>query len=122
MQQESQELNLINIKEKKYKEIQMEKNDWSNILLGNQFLKSYFVKMGISNSLIVDRIVKIEDFYYNKSIEKIQFIIVRSKYSEKNNHNYKRSDYKNYEKIYQENNFLFFVKKNFFSFKSFNHI
>lgn len=92
--------------------------DWSDLLLGNQFLKLYFNKLGISNSLNVDRIVKLEDFKTYESLEKLQFVIVRSKFNKKNIeigkngeqiYNHSRVDFAKHEKIFFENNFLFFV-------------
>jgi len=101
------------------------KNNWSNILLGNQFLKLYFFNMGIGNSLIVDRIIKLNDLRIRKSNEIFKFAIVRSNSNEKNvqlldmeNENngeeerkfsYSRLDYNNYNSIFEENKFLFFV-------------
>ncbi len=105
--------------QKNYKELKIESNNWSNILLGNQFLKQYFNRLGISDSLIVNRIVKMEDFKTNSNSERIQFVIVRSKLNEENiertkegdhNHYYSRFNYSNYEKTFFENNFLFFVR------------
>jgi hypothetical protein len=118
----------ISIRNKKNsgrKELKEASNNWSNILLGNQFLNMYFYKLGISNSLVVDRIVKMEDFKTKKNSEKLQFAIVRSTYNpnnikyDKNNnqiYNHSRADYKSYEKTFLENNMLFFVSLFFLGF------
>lgn len=98
---------------------------WSDILLGNQFLKLYFYENGISSSLVVNRMIKADDLRIIKPNEDFKFLIIKSKPNEKNidldNNNdsedkkfsYSRSDYESYEKAFEENEFLFFVIKHF---------
>jgi hypothetical protein len=102
-----------------YKELKEDLNNWSNILLGDQYLKLYFSRLGISNSLVVNRIVKMEDFISDSNYERILFVIVRSKLNEENIdkrnkgetiYNYSRDDFSCYKKTFFENNFLFFVR------------
>lgn len=95
---------------------------WSDILLGNQFLKLYFYENGISSSLIVDRMIRADNLRIKKPNEDFKFAIIRSKPNEKNidldNNNdsedkkfsYSRQDYESYEKAFEENEFLFFVR------------
>jgi hypothetical protein len=118
MEQNLQLWNQNKIEKKDCKILKEESNNWSNILLGNQFLKIYFYKLGISNSLLVNRIVKIEDFELKSNFEKLQFVIVRSTYNKKNikydnqnsqNYYHSRLDYSTFEKTFLENNLLFFV-------------
>ena len=99
---------------------------WSDILLGNQFLKLYFYENGISSSLLVDRLIRTDDLLIKKPNEDFKFAIIRSKPNEKNidilNNNdseekvfsHSRADYETYEKDFEENEFLFFVKAKFF--------
>jgi len=93
---------------------------WSDILLGDQFLKLYFYENGISNSLIVDRLIKAEDLRIKKTNEDFKFLIIRSKLNEQNLDlenssdekilsSYSRSDWMTYETAFDENEFLFFV-------------
>ena len=108
------------ITEKKDSDNQHKK--WSDILLGNQFLKLYFYENGISNSLIVDRLIRFEDLRMKKGNEKFKFAIIKSKENEKNidinNSNdseekkssFSRLEYETYEDTFEKNKFLFFVR------------
>lgn len=107
------------------KELEINKRNWSNILLGNQFLKLYFLKNGISNSLVVDRLIKLDHLKIKKSNEKFKFAIVRSRENTKNlgedgeknedekvedkRTTYSRIEYENYENVFDQKKFLFFV-------------
>jgi len=93
---------------------------WTDILLGNQFLKLYFYKYGISNSLIIDRLIRIDDLRIKKSNEEFKFAIIKTKPNETNidihssdddkKFSFSRLDFQEYEKIFKENKFLFFVR------------
>ena len=58
---------------------QAPKKEWKDVILGSQFLKLYFCYMGVSNSLVVDRLLKLDDLNNKKGNEKFQFAIIKSR-------------------------------------------